>query len=174
MIITQLSWIIFICLPTFLGWGNKNEDVALCHIFTLKCFNTSWMASCHAWNQPSGNVAVEKKYLWGVVSKRAVAMVMQWQTGREGWMLVSMGHRTSDRVWSSQGCNERREVWRRAGWRASALRLHVGIFTGPPSLKSPYIVLFKTQARVAFTEQRFYRLLFICRWVRLIVAAPNS
>ncbi len=39
----------------------------MCHNFTLKCFNTTWMASCRAWNQPSGNVAAEKKkkYLRG-------------------------------------------------------------------------------------------------------------
>lgn len=87
------------------------------------------MASCHAWNQPSGNVAVEKKKnLWGFVSKRVVAMVMQCQAGRESWMLVSMGHRMSDRAWSSQGCNERYEMYWRASWWASMLHPSLGIY----------------------------------------------
>lgn len=32
--------------------------------------------------------------------KRTVAMVTQWQMGQENWILVSMGHKTSDGVWS--------------------------------------------------------------------------
>lgn len=43
----------------------------------------------------------------GGCEQSVVAMVMQWQTGQESWMLVSMGHRTSDSLWSSQGGNER-------------------------------------------------------------------
>lgn len=52
----------------------------------------------------------KKKKKRGLVSKRAVAMEMQWQTGPESWMLVSMGRKTSDGVWSGQGCNDPSEV----------------------------------------------------------------
>lgn len=97
------------------------------------------MASCHAWNQPSGNVAVEKKkkkHLWGVVSKRAVAMATQWRA-RRCWMLVSMGHRTSDRVWSSRGCNDCREVCWQAWW-ASLLQPGPWNLGSPLSLKASF------------------------------------
>lgn len=123
------------------------------HHFTLKCFNTSWMSSCHAWNQPSGNAAVEKKKkiymrLWA----RVVAMEMQWQTGQESWMLVSIGHRMSDGVWNSQGCNECCEVCWRARWWASALHLGLRIF-GTSVLSTPDIGL-KTWTWIAFIHFR--------------------
>lgn len=120
------------------------------------------MASCHAWNQPSGNVAVEKKKkknLWGVVSKRAVAMATQWRA-RRCWMLVSMGHRTSDRVWSSRGCNDCREVCWQAWW-ASLLQPGPWNLGSPLSLKASFFgprSKKKAGQDFPFTERRFSRL----------------
>lgn len=60
------------------------------------------MASCHARNQPSGNVAVEEKKKSASGCEQDSGCHGDAVADGPGEMLVSMGHRTSDGVWNSQ------------------------------------------------------------------------
>lgn len=74
--------------------------------FTWKCFNISWMARCHARNQSSRNVSVEKKNISVSNCEQDSGCHGNTVEDRPADMLVFVGHRTSDGVWNNQNCNK--------------------------------------------------------------------